>query len=436
VVGSVEFLLSKGTACPVVTLSSTISKMTKSDKEHINDFRMAGDFHKDTVFTRNLVKWKPNSRGKRDYVYWDVVCPLCKEDEFSEVKSYFTAHISALKNGNIPCRCSSSYRWSEAENKIRANIVAKDMGYNFLGWKGDYEGDKTYLLLKNSDGEVWDSTSLTNLLQGRGHRRERIMSAAKGRRYSVKHYMDKLNLPEGSDIQRFELSNGNISKKVIFSCGKCKNDRYTLKGLCTGKWETDLIRLVEGSMPCRCSYPYYWTHDQRELDISETLLSEGGKFLHWESKLPNRVSSSKFKWACANGTENITVVDNFLQGSRCSCCNVYGFDKTKPAHIYLCKWYGFGEEYWKVGITNRDYLERINEQYKVSKLDYKTTSVYYCSKGEVVAEIENTLLGMYKDLRNACPKDWLPDGYTESMTFTPEVLKSFHEHCNHLTRVI
>lgn len=365
-----------------------------------------------------------------------MICPLCESDEYSNIKNVFTASITTLKSGNLPCRCSTNYKWSEEENLVRMRVLAERSGYEFLGWADEYKGDKTKLVLKTGSDETWSTTTIGGLVQGYGHRGYKILEAAKMKRYSEEYYMEILKLPEGSFIERYNLPSGKVSKKVKFTCGICSRDEYTRNGVCKGVWDVDLGVLLRGGKPCRCTKPYTWTYPQREFSIKKRLDNIGGKFIEWVSKPEGKTSSAKFSWVCSNGTRNISKVYNFLSGSDCSCCNIYGFDSNAPAYLYLCKWYDSDLTCYKSGITNNHYELRIAQQQRLSSMDHKVVSVYYHEDGGLIQEIEKSLLTHFKDCRNFCPKSKLPDGFTETLPYSQEIFDYFQNISKGLVKIV
>lgn len=166
------------------------------------------------------------------------------------------------------------------------------------------------------------------------------------------------------------------------------------------------------------------TQKERELQINNFLCQEMGSFISWEDGCYSN-AYSKFNWLCKDGHPCSTSVDNFLIGRRCPTCTQFGFNPSKPAWFYIVQWYGFGESYLKYGITNQeDYMVRINQQSIQSKLDYYVLEAYHHEDGQLVLDAENALkYDILKEVSGSCPKDWLPDGYSETVEDTPENLQ-------------
>lgn len=420
---TIQLFLKHGSKCPYEIYNK--AKNLKDDVVHITAFMKTGAFSEGTIFERSGV----DNKGRKSNVHWKIICPVCTKDKYSHIKSEFISHITGLKGGNKPCRCSGNYRWSEEENLIRIKDKSEELGYYFLGWKGEYKGDNTKLKLSTKEGEVWSTTTITNLMQGKGHRSSRLREA---QNTPVEYYLEKANLPKGSAIERIVKEDKNLSSKVRFTCGICSKDEYVQNKLCSGTWETDLYCLINGGRPCRCSSPYYWTFEQIEYKISKILKEEGGRFIGWAKK--ETPSRSKFKWVCREGGYYESLSQDFISGKRPNR-NSFGFDKGKSGHIYLCRWYGFGEEYLKVGITNNDCSIRFKQQGNKSKLDLEILYIYFSDNGDVIADTEKAFLNYYSDVKGCCKKGWFLDGYTETIPYNKDTIDRFNVYCQDMEKL-
>lgn len=101
-----------------------------------------------------------------------------------------------------------------------------------------------------------------------------------------------------------------------------------------------------------------------------------------------------------------------VRGQGCGFCNPTGYRVNKRGIFYIVEWYGYCESFIKFGITNKTVEERIERQYKQGNLDYKILYCFYFKDGAIPLKIETQML---RDLDcGVCPKQWLPDGYTET----------------------
>lgn len=131
---------------------------------------------------------------------------------------------------------------------------------------------------------------------------------------------------------------------------------------------------------------------------------------------------------CGSCKEKYTSSIGHLKAGQvgCSCRGGGGYCRTSRGNFYIVRWFGYGESYLKFGITNREVLERIKEQDSASEhLDYEILEEFYHNDGGVVADCETHLKKVMPT--KACPKRWLPDGYTETVEDTPENLQEILE---------
>lgn len=130
-----------GKSCPRCGADKTRESNISEDDAHIKGFMNTGSFLVGTVFTRN------NNRvdSKGDHTYWDVVCPVCSNDEYVKARlcsGVFTSYISNLKRGKVPCRCATSYQYTKEQWEYKLTQKCRERGYEFKGWKGVKWGTK------------------------------------------------------------------------------------------------------------------------------------------------------------------------------------------------------------------------------------------------------------------------------------------------------
>lgn len=105
---------------------------------YIEDFKSTGKFPNGAVFTKN--NERASNIGRR--YYWDVYCPVCSNDEYVQAgvcDGIFTSHVTSLKNGNLPCRCTNKYKWSEAQMLYKLQKICNEEGLLLKGFVGKWE---------------------------------------------------------------------------------------------------------------------------------------------------------------------------------------------------------------------------------------------------------------------------------------------------------
>lgn len=122
----------------------------RNTEGHIKDFMKTGRFDGCT-FTRN------NSRqtSEGSLRFFDMTCPICSSDEYVReglCDGVFTAQMSSLKSGSIPCRCSSVFRWSKEQRVYQINKICDREDMVFTGWINGYENSFSIMKWSWSDG--------------------------------------------------------------------------------------------------------------------------------------------------------------------------------------------------------------------------------------------------------------------------------------------
>lgn len=207
-----------------------------------------------------------------------------------------------------------------------------------------------------------------------------------------------------------------------YFCNVCSQDTELFPELSMLKGEVKRLHF-----PCNCGSKVFWTQRQYKvlterycLKNNYTLLDFNNARKHGDKVylLNNR---NKLKWWVS--------LRDLLQGKRDPTQTGIGFNPSKPAHFYIVRWYGYGESYIKFGITNREVLDRISEQDSASKhLDYEILRTFYHESGQRVADCESLLKDTME--RGVCPKELLPDGFTETILDTQDNIDVVLSHVN------
>lgn len=135
----------------------------KPDEYYINMFNETGCYPEGTTFSRN--NEKKDKMGC--FSYWDVTCPVCREDEYSKAgfTNTFTCSNVSLRKGAKPCRCYKGYAYNEEERRFKLDSICKHEGHKFKGFEGEWQGQFTYLLWECKEGHT-NRTTVDNFLDG------------------------------------------------------------------------------------------------------------------------------------------------------------------------------------------------------------------------------------------------------------------------------
>ena len=135
----------------------------KPDDKVIADFNGTGNFPKGYLFSKN--KTKTTNQGK--YNYWDCTCPKCSYDKYvinGVCSGVFTSLQCDLRVGSLPCRCSSNYVWTKAQQELRINEICSEEGLTFIGWVNGYKGNNSKFKWICADGHLCERTTVASFL--------------------------------------------------------------------------------------------------------------------------------------------------------------------------------------------------------------------------------------------------------------------------------
>jgi len=367
-------------------------------------------------------------------------CSTCSKDEELYYYGSITSTYSSLSKGKIPCGCSNSTR-TEKQNYILADRAAKKRGLVFLGWASSgYKKKKTFVRLYNPRLKYcWDTTVLQYLLSTDNlccPETRRLGNRVKDEDYFLRKAKEVY--PEGAKFERDTSgkidANGRSMHWRVY-CPVCDKDEYSLAGVSDGNFIVSSNSLRTGQLSCRCSGDRYHRNYAEYSYWINKHNKETGFYLdtsHYDSFNSREI----VEYTCPQGHKCKSRLGLYLFNPTCNTCINTGFDVEKPSNFYIVRWYGYGESYLKFGITNREVIERISEQDKASKhLDYEILYMFYHYSGQAAWDCEKYLI---KNMcTNVCPKNWLPDGYTETVEDTLDnIHKILETVSNHnLTRL-
>lgn len=362
------------------------------------------------VGRREKIKGKP--------VKYILECNKCSKDKSLWPYGSIETIKCNLTKGQLCCGCSRSPKWSEEQNRIRVHRLCNDKGYKFLGWFGDYNKDKTYLMLENPEtNNRWNTTNLNNLLHGYGDplqgRVNTIKASLKSEEYHIK---DFTGYAKGTVFKR--VSGGEWEYK----CGICSQDKYVKNGVCSGIFKSTISGLKAGKKSCRCGSSYRYTPEQRLLDC-EWVVSQSeitGYGFEDYSKFNAKV---KYKWRCKCGNQNSTEVYRFVNGQlSCGSCsqfgNVFGLYDAKvfePDTLYIIELKSDDECFIKIGRSFNT-----QERFKEYRRYYDITPIFTCSRIHLsIFEVERKL---HRSLKPLKIKPLIQFGGSRREAYSTEVL--------------
>ncbi|AGG57814.1 hypothetical protein VPBG_00042 [Vibrio phage helene 12B3] len=226
-------------------------------------------------------------------------------------------------------------------------------------------------------------------------------------------------------------------RKFILECNVCSSDDELWP---LGSITSTKDSLGKGVVPCGCSKNPNYSESQWKIKVQREcnqsgyvfhgfdLSQSGGKFKGQNTKLDLSNPTTGNRWQS-------TSITGFLnKGSGDPSDARYGYNPTLDGRLYLIEWFGFGESYLKKGITNKETLTRIKQQYRKSKLDYRIIREIHSEDGELIADLEKFLNTRFDG--SQCSKELLPDGYTETVENTPEVYQELNSWFDKFEKVV
>lgn len=347
-----------------------------------------------------VVGWSGKQRTNKYYI---LKCSKCSQDSELFGEGYFRSPKSSLVRGQIPCGCSKSYKWSEGQYTVRCSRKAKELGYTFLGFAGDWVGYRTKIrMLCKKHGE-WCTGIVRSLLDnGNG------CPACKAEITSDVH-----REPSDIAIQSF-LKTGAFHPETGFRRSERENTQgakvYWLVS-CPGCGQTKEAvgtRLKSGWNPCGCAKELRSTRlrsSRTDSAISRFFLT--GAFPADTVFERDQVVGRWTVYCPVCKTHNGSDEGNLKRGRLPCCCSIH---RQQEAYInYLLE----GEDIVaiKFGIA-RDSKQRVKQQDSKSVYTLKKHSVY---KFPDVASCKQAERECKKELETGVVlKRDMPDGWTET----------------------
>ena len=209
-----------------------------------------------------VVGW---SGKHRNHKYYILKCNKCSQDRELFGEGYFRSLKGDLVRGQIPCGCSKRVEWSKEQFIILCTRKAKELGYTFLDFDGEWKGQTTKIKMSCEKHGEWSSGIIDGLInQGKG--------CPGCRRDTIREANTK---PDDVMIVSFRKS-GAFHPDTRF----WKSDRVTGQGRksywymscpeCGEVGESRSSDLQAGCRPCACSKQRQrecyinWVVDERE----------------------------------------------------------------------------------------------------------------------------------------------------------------------------
>lgn len=203
-----------------------------------------------------VVGWN-GRRGNGNKLYI-LKCSKCSQDSELFGDGYFRSTKSNLVNGQVPCGCSKTPRWSEEQYIVLCQRKTQELGYKFLGFEGEWKGTFTKIGMLCDEHGDWSSGSINNLINN-GHGCPGCKADA---------VAESKIKPDNEMIGSFHESGAFHPDTKFWRSERKKSDGY--KGYwfmscpeCGESGESFCSDLQKGRRPCACS-----KHRQQECYIN------------------------------------------------------------------------------------------------------------------------------------------------------------------------
>lgn len=370
-----------------------------------------------------IMKTDKKKDNKCIYILECSICSL--DEELWPLGSITDNNLKSLNTRKV-CGCGDRVLWTEAQYKILLTREAQRTGFIFLGFATKFEGYATKVSFRGKNHEeIIETTSIGLFLKGVRGKYFGVIKAGNSHKKDYCSYIDRF-YATGKFIKGTIFGSsidGTANRDWSYRCPLCSSDEFVVGGLCSGVFKGRTSDLLLGRRVCRCGKSWL-TQEQQKFKINNTLKPFRGCFNRWVGGVYVNVNSV-FTWKCQHNHENKKSVKNFfkkVQGCKVCSDRKGGFDPNKTATFYLYEWYGFAESYLKYGITNRSVNERISEQSREASLDFREINTHYFQNGQDALNIENLIKCRF-GRKGVCPREWLPQGFTETVYSTKENLE-------------
>lgn len=108
-----------------------------------------------------IIGWSGLSSKTRKVI---VHCTTCEKDPELFGEGVFTTYSGNLSKGHYPCGCGSWNIWTEDQWKIRAKRKAKELGFHFIDWFGNYHNSKSMAVMLCCKHGLWNTTKVQAMI--------------------------------------------------------------------------------------------------------------------------------------------------------------------------------------------------------------------------------------------------------------------------------
>jgi hypothetical protein len=232
----------------------------------------------------------------------------------------------------------------------------------FIRWQGEFKSATTASATVMCDVHNIEFTRTVKSLMGRTATHcpecqlERLgNNSRKPDSEMVDSFMATGKFVEGTTFTRSGKMTGKRRIHWDMYCPVCATDDYATAGLCTGVFTVTRDAIVRGGPPCRCTpTAINLTDEQWEFRIKQKL-SDMDKGLSYVGVTRGKTwSRSMLHLYCEDHADfDLAVFSLLFMGQGCASCSKTGFDRNKPAHLYVLKIEGHSRAFTGFGVSNQ-----------------------------------------------------------------------------------
>lgn len=345
-------------------------------------------------------------KDKKNRTIFKVICEVCSKDPelFPE---YFKSTRSNLENGNIPCGCSKSARWTYDQYILRINR-ANNEKFTINNIVGKFKGNLTKLSCTCSKNHTW-TTSIQTLLRGSGCPTCKMTNLQEFNRLDEQVAINRCKTICEKESYRFiNFPDGYTKSQTTKICYNCP-----IHGLQTATYH-NFVNL--GSRCPECAGNIMKTQEEARLKCKEVCKNKGYDFIDFIGGIYTGALTSYFEYNCSyHGIQKANYNSFINSKSLCPGCAEYGYNPENKGSFYIVKWQNNEKSFIKFGITNRDIITRIEEQSDKTKYLYEIIFKRSWEDGKIAGDLEKSIKNSNMFEFKVVSKDEFEDGYTETI---------------------
>lgn len=190
-----------------------------------------------------VLGWYKRIRHIKQYV---VQCDVCNKNDTLFGSGHFSTDWGRIKANMIPCGCSKSHKYTEAEYTAVCKATISNTGFKFIGWAEEYRGVVTKCIINCSLHGNWTVKGYHLVLSGSRCRQCSLEA-------NLPLAWEGVKISDEDYIRRFKNEGGFI-ENTVFSRDLEDSQMWTyLCTMCGEEGRNQAGRLLKGQLSCACS---------------------------------------------------------------------------------------------------------------------------------------------------------------------------------------